>query len=208
MESDKKNAFLKFGLVELGIVGVIIIVILLILYFLDVLPFDLPGASKTSLQTTLSNTIVKNALPVKKTGYLCIFDENYCSQAEQISISQNNIPSFIGLGFTNISKGTPVKAVMPGTVGIGITTDTKGNKITLISILDENGKVEADYRFIGTPFTPTPDKGGKVTEGEVVGWIGEKLFPLSLNNKEYNLILTFQDKMSKKYIVVKSSELK
>lgn len=204
MEENKKKSLFAVGLVEVAIVGIVIIVILTVLYFFNALPFKPSSSSKTNTITTSTTPT-----PVDESGYGCVLDGVLCKKAENIEVKYKDSPSFFALGYTGLKEGTPIKASISGTVGIGITLDPDTDrKIAWISIVSTDGKTEVGYRYIGKQFQPSPASAGKVQKGEVIGWIGDAPLKLNLNSKLYNLILTVQDKLSKNYVDIKTSDLK
>lgn len=192
------------GKALLAVVGVIIIVLVLVGALVALKIVKLPSA-KTPVAVTTNKTETSNT---SGTGYGCILTAELCGKGEIIFEENKPAPAFYGLGYSNVSPETPIKAAISGTVGVGLSTSATGKNINTVSIRNEKEHIEADYMFSGKPFDLTMATAGKVTKGDIIGWVGSDTITFRKNPKTYNVIFFIMDTASKTYLQLAVSDLK
>lgn len=172
----------------------IFLIILLLLIFLNYFNiFTLPKASQLTTK------------PETKLSYSCPLSKNYCNQGLQVSLS-NTKPLFQGLAYQNIASGSAVLAMIPGKFTTAVSVGKNTEKVTILTIENEQFGIEVDYQFKGKEYSPIGGNRGQVKQGETIGWVSDKNLADSFG-KPYNLIVSVNDLKTKEFIRLKPQDL-
>lgn len=216
--SEDKKAFEFFG-IESVIIVLLIVVLLVVLSFLGVLPFGKITSFMQGKKVTTAVNVTPGAQVPDETGFGCILTPDICSKAIPISTTLT-IPAnpgatavppikFHALGFTDVPKGTPLKAAISGSLGTGVASDPKtGERINLLSITNGETNTEVDYRFVGSVPQLDPAVALKIKKGQTIATLGDKTITAGADSKQYSVLFFVQDLTSREFKQLTSSDLK
>lgn len=170
-------------------------------------------ATNNSPKTTPTARNVQEVTPTDTANYNgaygCVFIPKLCKQGKVISANITPTDTFYGIGFTDIPKGTEIKAAISGKIGIGVSTDPKtGVKANILSVTNDSSHLEASYRFIGTIPSIDPTAGLRIKRGQTIGFVGDKTITFRQETTEYSLLFSVIDLSAKKFIKLDPSDLK
>jgi len=217
----KSIALLEIGLFELLFVIGGLLIILGIFNYYNLLPVSqsfpflsfLPQQQKTAENKTHITSVVQSREEVEKKiqdkiPFLgCPVKPEICKAAEIISDTTASQSSYWYLGYSKLSEGTPILAVMDGNIEVD-KIEKNGENRYVLTLTNKDRLLKAYYEFKEGSFEKEDILGETASQGAILGVISNENIKMTERGNDYNFIFSLENnvnKNSKNYVQVKPS---